>query len=248
MDNSDEATLSRKERRELEREKEKQQEGKKEASSKIKKLLTWGVVILVLGFLAFRGYKFITASVPDVVRVPIEVVASDRVKGPESASVILIEYSDFQCPACAAYYPLVKKLSEEFPQDIRIVYRHFPLTQTHKNALSSAKASEAAGAQGKFWEMHDMLFEKQGEWSELGSAKDKFVEYANELGLDKQKFLSDFDSREVSEKINAEMTSGNTLGITGTPTFFLNGAKVAPGSYEKFKGMVEAEKNNTGQQ
>src|SRR3972149_3701169 len=89
--------------------------------------------------------------------------------------------------------------------------------------------------------MHDMLFEKQADWSELNSAKDKFSEYAAQLGLDEDKFLSDFDSKEISEKINAETTSGNTLGINSTPTFFLNGAKVSPGSYEEFKGMVEAE-------
>ena len=92
---------------------------------------------------------------------------SDRVWGSETAKVTLIEYADFQCPACATYYPIVKELKEKYPEDLRVVFRHFPLITIHKNAFPSAIAAEAAQEQGKFWEMHDILFEKQGEWSDL---------------------------------------------------------------------------------
>jgi protein-disulfide isomerase len=105
--------------------------------------------------------------------------------------------------------------------------------------MPAAKAVEAAGKQEKFWEMHDVLFEKQGEWSELSDAKEKFLEYARQLELNEEKFLTDFDSKEVEEKINSEIASGNRLGVNATPTFYLSGAKVAPRSYADFKALVE---------
>lgn len=97
----------------------------------------------------------------------MEVKVNDNVKGSREAKAVLIEYSDFQCPACQVYYPVVKQLTEELGNEILVVYRHFPLTTIHPNALPAAKAAEAAGKQGKFWEMHDMLFDKQSEWSAL---------------------------------------------------------------------------------
>lgn len=165
--------------------------------------------------------------------------ADDWKRGNENAKVILIEYSDFQCPACASYYPLVKALHGELGDSLLIVYRHFPLSQIHMNAEGAARAAEAAGKQGKFWEMHDLLFERQKEWSNDRNAAGTFAAYATALGLNTDRFINDFNSREIKEKVVADYESGFRAGIAGTPTFFLNGKKIQnPRSYEEFKKII----------
>jgi protein-disulfide isomerase len=162
-------------------------------------------------------------------------------KGNRLAAVTLIEYSDFQCPACAAYYPLVSRLSDEFPDQLHLVYRYYPLMQIHQNALASAKAAEAAGRQGKFWEMHDLLFQKQKDWSELSDPTDTFVGYARELVLDEAQWQSDLKNSDVEKVVLAQAEQGNRDGVNATPTFFLNGQKIDnPQSYDEFKRVVEA--------
>src|SRR3989338_2093696 len=111
----------------------------------------------------------------------LKIIENDWVKGNKEAKVTLIEYSDFQCPACGAYYPVVKQLNEEVGDKIVIAYRNFPLRQVHQNAQIAAQAAEAAGKQGKFWEIHDMLFENQKEWSSYVNAKEIFIKYAQSL-------------------------------------------------------------------
>ena len=168
------------------------------------------------------------------------VSSADWVKGNRESKIVLVEYSDFQCPACGAYHPVVKQLVEEFGNDVAFVYRHFPLRQIHPNADLSARAAEAAGAQGKFWEMHDLLFENQKEWSNQKNAVDSFVKYAESLGLSSEQFKSDIDSKEVKQKVNEDYNGGTSLKISGTPTFFLNGKKLQnPRNYEEFKSIIE---------
>ena len=165
----------------------------------------------------------------------------DWIKGGIRAGVTLIEYGDFQCPACASYAGVVKELASTFPNELRIVYRHFPLTQIHRNALPAARAAEAAGKQGKFWEMHDLLFEKQGLWSNEGNAVALFLEYAKSLGLDEEKFKRDYDSSEVRARIEAQLASANALGLNSTPSFLLNGKKLLnPKTLADFQALVEA--------
>lgn len=163
----------------------------------------------------------------------------DHSKGSQSPKVTIVEYSDFQCPACAAFYPLLKRVSEEYAGEVAVVYRHFPLRQIHINAEFAARASEAAGIQGKFWEMHDSLFEHQKEWAESLNAKALFSSYAVFLGLDVGKFNADFDSAAVVAKVENDYRSGLAAAINATPTFFLNGKKMQnPRSYEEFKKAV----------
>lgn len=163
----------------------------------------------------------------------------DWSKGATSSAVTLVEYSDFQCPACASYYPLVKELSEKYKNDVTFIYRHFPLIQIHINADFAAQASEAAGKQGKFWDMHDMLFDKQNEWANVRNGEEVFTSYAKEIGLDLEKFKTDFKSEEVRRKINEHYKSGMKSGVTGTPTFFLNGEKIqSPNSKEAFEKLL----------
>jgi len=168
------------------------------------------------------------------------VTSEDHSKGNPDAPVTLVEYSDFQCPACASIYPLVKQLSLEFGGNIKIVYRHFPLSQTHKNAEISAQASEAAGMQGQFWEFHDMLFNTQKIWSDRPDADVYFTSLAESLGLDKEQFITDMNSRSVREKMLKDYTTGNASGVNGTPSFFLNGTRIQnPPSYESFRIIIE---------
>ena len=233
--------LTKKEKRVLAKEKKKKKAQKQKFHSGFKTILVWTLVLGIVSWFGFKTYKFFTQQVPEVVTVPIEVYESDWVKGDLEAGVTLIKYEDFQCPACASYAPIIKKLEEETPEGLRIVFRHFPLMNIHNNAFSAAKASEAAGRQEKFWEMHDILYEEQGDWANENNPKDKFIEYAKRLDLDEQKFLEDYDSNEVSEKINTDIASGNNLNINATPTFYLNGRFIQPGSYEEFKELVDDE-------
>jgi protein-disulfide isomerase len=157
-----------------------------------------------------------------------------------SATVTLVEFSDFQCPACGAYYPVVKQVLAEFKDNITFVYRNFPLTNIHQNAQLAAQSAEAAGRQGKYWEMHDMLFTKQSEWS-AANARDLFTQYAGTLGINVDQFKKDIDSDYVKKKIDADVNDGTTLGVNATPTFYLNSEKIEnPASLEDFKTLIKA--------
>ena len=164
---------------------------------------------------------------------------SDWVKGNPSATVTLIEYADFQCPACASYFPLVKQLSEDFSDNLRIVYRHFPLRSIHPRAQIAGQAAEAAGLQGKFWEMHDLLYERQKEWVDDKNYEDLFAKYAQELGLDIDKFNKDLKGDITKNRVNRDYLSANKAELRGTPSFFLNGKKIVnPKDYNNFKILI----------
>jgi len=170
-----------------------------------------------------------------------EITYTDWTKGSEDATVTLIEYSDFQCPACRSYHSFLNRLTAEFGDNILFSYRHFPLHQIHPNAGPAAEAAEAAGRQGKFWEMHDKLFDNQGEWEGSHDAEELFTKYAGELGLDIEQFQTDMDSKEVRDKVRADENSGTAARVQGTPSLFLNGEKVQnPGRYEDLKKLVES--------
>ena len=132
-------------------------------------------------------------------------------------------------------------IEKEFGATVRIVYRHFPLTQLHKNSLAASYAAEAASKQGKFWEMHDMLFERQELWSNGENVAETFVGYAKELGLDTEKFKTDMESQDVKDRVKRDMNSGTAAGVPGTPTFFLNGKQIdSPRSFEAFRALLQA--------
>lgn len=171
----------------------------------------------------------------------IDVTDSDWVKGKSDAPVTLVEYTDFQCPACGAYYPIIEQLSKEMGDNLRVVIRHYPLIQIHDNALPAARVAEAAGRQGKFWEMYDLLFANQKEWSNAADPmKSIFPAYAGRIGLDMERFNQDMADASLDDKINRDRDTGNELKITGTPTFFLNGQKMEnPKSFEALKKSVQ---------
>jgi formate-nitrite transporter family protein len=134
---------------------------------------------------------------------------------------------------------MVKQLAEEVGDDVTIVYRHFPLTSIHPNAEPAARAAEAAALQGKFWDMHDMLFEKQRFWSEERDPKQLFVRYASDLGLNTEQFESDISTGAVRDKVDNDRRSGARAAVNGTPTFFLNGQRLDnPRSYDELRTAI----------
>lgn len=170
----------------------------------------------------------------------------DNVKGNRDASVVLIEYSDFECPACRSYYPVLREIYTEFGDRIAFVYRHFPLTSIHANAEFAARAAEAAGKQDKFWEMHDLLFQKQAEWSKVADIVPVFRNYAALVGLDVEKFETDFRSKEVKDFVNSQKSHAVSLGFPGTPTFVLNGEVIDnPSSVDQFRSIIQAKIRET---
>lgn len=140
--------------------------------------------------------------------------------GNASASAYLVEFSDFQCPACRAYQPAVKQILSQYKDQLIFGYRHFPLDQ-HPLAIPAGKAAEAVGKQGKFWEAHDQLFADQDKFSD-----EYFTQFANLLKLDESQFNKDKDSQEVKDKIERDRVAGLGFGVNATPTFFLNGQKL----------------------
>lgn len=157
-----------------------------------------------------------------------------------SATVSLVEFGDYECPACGIYSPFVKQLLSDFSGKITYVFRNYPLPQ-HKNAPISSYAVEAAGLQGKYWQMHEKMFTTQSDWSGLTDPKESFIGYAKDLGLDINKFTADIASSTVKDKVQNDTNDGNTIGITETPTFYLNGQKITlSGSYDQFKTLVTA--------
>ena len=207
----------------------------------LKRTAMW---ILILGALIgsvfalyyYEGSSGTTAMVVDAVN------STDQVFGVSDSEVILIEYGDFQCPACAQYEPIVQKVRTDYADRIALVYRHFPLGQ-HKNAKITAYASEAAGKQGKFWEMHDMIYGGQNAWANLSNdkTKDVMVKYAETIGLDLKLFEEQIDSGEIKDKVQADNDGGLKAGVNATPTFILNGKKIQPRSYDEFKQFIEQE-------
>jgi len=153
---------------------------------------------------------------------------ADHVEGKADSKVLLVEYGDFQCPSCGSAYPNVKTLMEEYGDRIALVFRNFPLTSIHPNAKAAAAAAESAGLQGKFWEMHDLLYQNQSAWETLDTSKrtDAFVSFASQLQLDTAKFTTDLSNADVNKKISFDMALGKENSASATPTFFLDGQKL----------------------
>jgi protein-disulfide isomerase len=140
-----------------------------------------------------------------------------------SSPVLLDEYGDYQCPPCGLLYPELKKIESDYGDQLQIVFHHFPLAQLHKNAIAAARAAEAARNQNKFWEMHDRLYRNQKVWADLPDPRPTFISYAQQLGLNVEQFTRDMDSADVQQRILADQQRGASLGVTGTPTVFIDG-------------------------
>ena len=208
---------------------------------KKERIILWTITVLILG-----GTVFALAKLPKSEKRPLEgrivdlpaVTEADWITGNKSSTNTLVEYGDFQCPACGSYHSLIKKLLTEHGKDFRFVFRHFPLQQ-HANAKNAAYAAEAAGRQRKFWEMHDMIYEHQSDWSEKTNAQDIFLGYANALKLNADQFKKDRGLAEVEDRVNKNLQEGLKIRINATPTFFLNGKQIQPQTYDQFVNFIK---------
>lgn len=150
----------------------------------------------------------------------LPVSGRDHMLGPANAPATLLEYGDYECPHCGAVYPVVEALREGLGDLLRFIYRHFPLSEVHPHAQLAAEAAEAAGAQGKFWDMHDALFKHQ---DALDSAH--LIRYAETIGLDTDAFRRDLETHAHAGRVREDFMSGVRSGVNGTPTFFINGLR-----------------------
>ncbi|NQV11850.1 thioredoxin domain-containing protein [Candidatus Uhrbacteria bacterium] len=235
--------MSKKERRNAIKEEQKAA-AKAESRSKIMRSASiWVGAFLILGLGTWGLIKMSGPQTEQPALSTTEVAIGEQVKGAENAAITLIEYSDFQCPACKQYAPVVKQVLENYPDDVRFVYRHYPLRQIHAQAQIAAEAAEAAGMQGRFFEFHDLVFDGQDSWIGSNSkAETIFVGYAEQLGLDLEKFKSDMKSAAVRDKVNNDYSSGTQSGITGTPSFFMNGQRIQnPRGFDPFRLLIDAE-------
>ena len=164
--------------------------------------------------------------------------------GDGKSGVVLKEYGDFQCPGCGAFFPILKQVKEKYKEQITFQFINFPLSQIHPNAQAAHRAAHAAGNQGKFWEMHDQLYENQNTWKDSINTTRDFEAYATQLGLDIPKFKIDFASSETNSIIQADIRTGQDLKVTGTPTFFLDGKQIEDNntiaSVELFSKVIDA--------
>jgi len=146
-----------------------------------------------------------------------------HVRGNPNAPVTLEEFGDFQCPSCGSYYPELKKIEAEFGDNLKVIFRELPLLPMHEHALLAAQAAEAAGLQGKFWEMHDKLYENQAKWVEEKDLVPVFVDYAKQIGLNPDQFMKDLNGEAVAARIFQDGKRAHSFGLKGTPSFFVNG-------------------------
>jgi protein-disulfide isomerase len=166
-------------------------------------------------------------------------------QGPADAPVTLEEFGDFECPPCGLLHPVLQTMEKEFGARIRVIFREFPLVPTHVHALAAARSAEAAGLQGKFWEMHDLLYENQKTWHDAFDARPIFEGYATKIGLNMDQFRRDSGGEIVAQRIFLDGKRGHALGVTGTPTVFMNGREVPFESLpaDKLRVLIQAQLN-----
>ena len=207
-------------------------------NQKLKPILIIAGSILCLG-LVFGGMWWIFQSTNNPSNLHMTPIRqSDWKFGNPNAKVTLLEYSDLECPVCKEYEPIVEQARQAYASSTLFLYRHFPLPQ-HPWALAAAHAAEAAGIQGKFWDMVHVLFQNQDTWVATKDPKPLFAQYAQQLGLDVQKFQLDEDSQAVADKVASDRDAALQDQIPGTPTFFLNGQQVQFQSYDQLKQLLD---------
>lgn len=209
--------------------------------SRESKILTAILVVIVGGMIGLFAItnKNEPAPVGDKTKIIRETSHKEG-----TGAVQLVEYGDYQCPACGAAFPNVQQIMKDYDGKVTFYFRNFPLNQLHPNANTAANAAESAAAQDKFWEMHTKLYETQKDWSSLSSqdAATQFVSYAKDLGLDADKFKTSLDNKELQGVIDQDVADGGAMGINGTPTFFFNGTKyTGKNDYASLRDAVEAE-------
>jgi protein-disulfide isomerase len=198
-------------------------------------------LLLVVGAAFFLSKPQDTSSQTKKIDPKVLIGKERHTVGSSSAKVTIVEFGDFQCPACGASNPIVNQILEEYKDQVYFVFRHFPLPM-HKNARLAAAAAGAAGKQGNFFEMGDKLFDTQAVWGETNNAKETFLGFAKELGLDTAVFEQDLDNADLKQAVQDDQNAGIKLGVNSTPSFFINGT-LYPGvlTYDTFKDLIDKE-------
>jgi protein-disulfide isomerase len=189
------------------------------------------------GTMLYRAKRPQVKNIPEGQSVAAKSDTSAHVRGNPDASVTLEEFADFQCPPCGQFAPFAEELLREYDSRLRVVFRNFPLP-VHEHAREAALAAEAAGFQGKFWEMHDTLYREQSARSKAPNARELFESYAGTVGLNMDQFKKDMDSDKARERVDSDHALGDSLGVSVTPTVFINNRPVNP--YEKNPEGVRA--------
>jgi protein-disulfide isomerase len=205
------------------------------------------ISVIVTFVLLFGVYKIINQPVQTDFPQTKQIRSTDHIKWSPDKKNILVEYSDFQCPSCKAVHNIMKTIDAsgsadfEITKKVTFVYRYFPLYQIHDKANISAYVAEAAGIQGKFWEMSDLLFDNQTSWSTSNDPQNEFfLKYATELKLNIDQFKNDLNSAVVKDRVNSDLKEAEAIGVDSTPTFFLNGQKVEVNSYQELINKLKA--------
>jgi protein-disulfide isomerase len=238
----------------------------------MKRLLPFIIILAVLG-IALGSAWYLTQSIPAAPQRPAAVTqnqpsstpapqtapASQQVAnnagvpgaepphtiGPANAPAQLEEFGDFQCPPCGVFHPILEQMEREFGKNLRVTFRNYPLPN-HQHAVAAASAAEAAGLQGKFWEMHKLIYEHQKDWKDQFNARSIFQTYAQQIGLDVERFQRDVNGGVVQQRIAQDVRRGQSLGVNGTPTVFLNGREVPFENLpaEKLRVLIQQEVDN----
>lgn len=201
-------------------------------------LIVLGVAILALG-----GIFVFSSNKSKAPAITTNASVTNHSKGNLDSKVEVLEYADFQCPACGQFFPLTQAVQEKYKDTVKFTYRHFPLDSIHKNARAAARAAEAAGQQNKFFEMHDLLFQNQTAWESTSDPLTVFSGYAQQLGLDVNSFKTYYASESANASINADLQEGQKKGVNSTPTFFIAGVQVSNSelsTLDKFSAQIDA--------
>ncbi len=239
--------LTKAQKREL-RKLEWQQKAETQAkTAQYKKISLW-VAVAFFVILSIFGLAMLVNSPSNTSGSNLKAPAPNEIdlytKGDPKAKAVVIEYGDFQCPACASYQPFVKAILEEYKDRIYFVYRDFPLINSHQYAHLSARAAFSANKQGKFWEMYDLLYENQSQWAKATDAETLFIGFAQKLGLNTDKFKTDLNSNEAKKFVDDSLSRATSIGLNSTPSFFINGVKIDnPNSFDEFKKLIDNELN-----
>lgn len=201
-----------------------------------------GLIFLAgfFGFIAYKGPQVAGVAGATISDKNALVRDNSHMTGTTTAKVTMVEFGDYQCPACATVNPTLKQIIETYKEnpDFNFVYRNFPLSQ-HKNAWISAETAEASGEQGKYWEMHDLLYERQNEWAEIGDPLSIFLDYGKQLGLDTAKLKDEIITKKYAEFIQSDLDDANKALVNHTPTVYINAVEETNLDFQNLKTKID---------
>ncbi len=214
-------------------------------SNMAKPILVIAIAVVLAGGAAFyltRSTEPEASATSDSSAGGAPAIGPGHTRGPADAPITLIEFGDYQCPSCRAYHPVVAEVLKRYPDKVRLEFHHYPLIQIHAHAMTASMAVEAAGEQGKYWEMNDLVFELQPEWAQSQNPETEFLTMASRLGLDQNKFMQSMRSLELQDRVLKDVVAARQGNIEAVPTFFLNGKQIQPRlAVDDFVKIIEAE-------